>query len=195
MNQYITGSTIKRLREKQNITQAKLADLLGVSDKTISKWETGRGFPDITFLEPLSKNLKVSTIELLSGNEITNENRHGNLIKSNFYVCPICGNVIYSVGSAVISCCGLQLPPLEYETDEQILRDHKIATEKVEDEIFISLNHEMSKMHYISWFAKVTADSVEIKKLYPEQNAETRFKIRGTAKLYCYCNKHGLIKL
>ena len=68
MNQYITGATIKRLREKQNITQARLAEMLGVSDKAVSKWETGRGFPDISFLEPLAALLKVSAIELLSGN-------------------------------------------------------------------------------------------------------------------------------
>ena len=115
MNQYITGSTIKSLREKQNLTQAELAKLLCVSDKTISKWETGRGFPDITFLEPLAKFLKVSIIELLSGNEIINQNKNSNLRKSNFYTCPICGNVIFSVGNALISCCGIQLLPLEVE--------------------------------------------------------------------------------
>ena len=63
MNQYITGNTIKSLREKQKMTQAELAKLLCVSDKTISKWETGRGYPDICFLEPLAKTLKVSIIE------------------------------------------------------------------------------------------------------------------------------------
>ena len=119
MNQYITGSTIKSLREKQNLTQAELAKLLCVSDKTISKWETGRGFPDITFLEPLSKFLKVSIIELLSGNEIINQNKNSNLRKSNFFTCPICGNVIFSVGNALISCCGIQLLPLEVENLSQ----------------------------------------------------------------------------
>ncbi|MEE0885280.1 MAG: helix-turn-helix transcriptional regulator, partial [Treponema sp.] len=53
MNQYVTGSVIKRLREKLKLTQSQLADFLGVSDRTVSKWETGRGFPDIIFLEPL----------------------------------------------------------------------------------------------------------------------------------------------
>ena len=77
MNQYITGKTIKILREKKNLTQAQLAELVCVSDKTISKWETGRGFPDIVFLEPLSKILNVSVLELLSGNEIINKNKSG----------------------------------------------------------------------------------------------------------------------
>jgi len=88
MNQYVTGAAIKRLREKQRLPQSQLADFLGVSDRTVSKWETGRAFPDITFLEPLAKILKVSVAELFSGAEIENGNRSANLSKSNFYVCP-----------------------------------------------------------------------------------------------------------
>ena len=91
MNQYVTGSVIKRLREKLKLTQSQLADFLGVSDRTVSKWETGRGFPDIIFLEPLAKILEVSVAELFSGTEIENGNRAANLSKSNFYVCPVCG--------------------------------------------------------------------------------------------------------
>lgn len=205
MNQYITGSTIKSLREKQNLTQAELAKLLSVSDKTISKWETGRGFPDITFLEPLAKFLKVSIIELLSGNEIINQNKNSNLRKSNFYTCPICGNVIFSVGNALISCCGIQLLPLEVENisknkteenfENDFLQEHKINLENVEDEIFVSLNHPMEKNHFISWIASISFDSVIITKLYPEQNAECRFKKRGQQKIFAYCNRHGLFEI
>ena len=73
MNAYVTGQTIKMLREKKNMTQAKLAEMLSVSDKAISKWETGKGFPDITLLEPLSKALGVSVAELMNGNTINNK--------------------------------------------------------------------------------------------------------------------------
>lgn len=54
MNQYVTGGTIKRLREAKNLTQAELAQKLDVSSKTISKWETAKGLPDISLLEPLA---------------------------------------------------------------------------------------------------------------------------------------------
>ena len=74
MNQYVTGAAIKKLREKQQLTQAELAELLGVSDRTVSKWETGRGFPDITFIESLARFLKVSVVELFSGEEVENLN-------------------------------------------------------------------------------------------------------------------------
>lgn len=59
MNQYVTGTTIKELREKNKITQVQLAEKLGVSDKTVSKWETGKGYPDITLLEPIADALRV----------------------------------------------------------------------------------------------------------------------------------------
>lgn len=193
MNQYITGSTIKQLREKQKLTQAQLGEILGVSDKAISKWETGRGFPDISFLEPLASVLKVSTIELLSGTQIINQNKNGNLMKSHFYVCPICGNVTYSIGEALISCCGIQLPSLEADCDP--VGAHEIIIEHVEDELYVSMNHEMSKSHYISWFACITSSSTQIVKLYPEQSAEARLKIRGKGRIFAYCNKHGLIEI
>ena len=73
MNNYITGKIIKELREKEKLTQQELANKIGVSDKAISKWETGKGLPDITLIEPLSKALKVSVIELMNGEYITNQ--------------------------------------------------------------------------------------------------------------------------
>ena len=88
MNQYVTGEGIRILRERNHCTQLQLADKIGVSDKTISKWETGRGYPDITLLEPLAQALHVSIMELISGNAITNENRSSNMLRSKFYVCP-----------------------------------------------------------------------------------------------------------
>jgi len=195
MNQYITGNTIKSLREKQKMTQAELAKLLCVSDKTISKWETGRGYPDICFLEPLTKTLKVSIIELLSGNKITNQNTSANLKKSRFYTCPICGNVIFSLGDALVSCCGIQLLPLEAElpTDD-FLDQHKITIQNVEDEFFVTLDHPMTKTHHISWISCVGPDFVEIKKLYPEQNPQARFSRHGHSQFFVYCNNHGLFR-
>ena len=55
MNQYVTGAVIKELREKYHLTQAELAQKLNVSDKTVSKWETAKGYPDISLLEPIAK--------------------------------------------------------------------------------------------------------------------------------------------
>lgn len=193
MNQYVTGAVIKKLREKAKLTQSELAEKINVSDKAVSKWETGRGFPDISMLEILSKELGVSIIELLSGEEITNTNRNSNIRFSKFYVCPVCQNVIYSVGEAVISCCGILLPPQEAENagTENV---HKINVQKTEDEYFVSVNHPMTKNHYISFIACLKENGVEIVKLYPEQNAECYFKISGTKKIFAYCNRDGLFE-
>ena len=189
MNNYVTGGAIRLLREKKGYTQKQLAERLMVSDKAVSKWESGRGLPDISLIEPLAKNLGISVAELLSGECIQNTNRHGNMHKSRFYVCPVCGNVIFAAGEGVFSCCGVQLPPLEREEDDA---EHVIVTERMEDDFFVSLSHPMEKTHYISFFAYVSADRVQLVKLYPEQNAEARFPIRGRGMLYAYCNHHGL---
>lgn len=185
MDHYVTGAVIKALREKKKLTQAQLADQLGVSDKTISKWETGRGLPDITLLEPLAGALSVSVPELLSGQTLSNRNRGGNMLRGKFYVCPVCGNAIHATGEAMLSCCGVSLPPLEAE-------DGDCGIEQIEDELFVTLDHPMTREHHISFFAYVTLDRTELVKLYPEGNPEARFFNRGWGKLYWYCNRHGL---
>lgn len=191
MNRYITGAMIKRLREERKLTQQELAERLNVSDKAVSKWETGRGYPDITLIEPLSKALGVSVIELFSGEDVVNTNRSSNMLRTRLYVCPICGNVIQSTGEAVISCCGIVLPALEAEPADD---KHPITIERVEDEYYVTIPHEMKRTHYISFIAALRDDGCEIRKLYPEWNAEARFKISGTKHIIYYCNQHGLFK-
>ena len=191
MDNYITGAVIKRLREEKGITQAQLADMIGVSCKAVSKWETAKGLPDITLIESLSSALGVSVLELMSGEAVINKNISANMLRSKFYVCPVCGNVVRATGEALVSCCGITLPPLEAEdTDEE----HSIVIEKVEDEYFVTVNHDMTKAHYISFIAHITTDRVQLQKFYPEGNAETRFSLRGRGYLYIYCNRHGLMK-
>ena len=191
MNTYVTGTTIRNLREDRRMTQAELAEKLGVSSKTVSKWETAKGLPDITLLQPLAQALGISVIELMNGEHITNRNVSGNLRRCKFYVCPICGNIIHSTGSAVVSCCGVTLPPLEAEAADD---DHAVTIEQVEDEQFITVHHPMTKEHFISFLAYVTCDRVQLVKLYPEGEAQTRLQMRGLGTLYYYCNRHGLYK-
>lgn len=189
MNHYITGGTIRQLREKQNLTQLQLAQRLCVSDKTVSKWETGRGLPDISLLEPLASQLRVSLPELLSGEQIENRNRSANLRRSRLYVCPLCGNVIHSMGSVPVCCCGITLPPLEPEAPEE---DHGVTCRQFEDDFYITSAHPMTKSHYISFAAYVTDNRFELVKLYPEGDMQAHFRNRGRGMLLWYCNHHGL---
>ena len=191
MNTYVTSATIRQLREARNLTQADLAQQIGVSSKTISKWETAKGLPDISLLQPLAQALGISLIELMNGEQIINQNISGNMLRCKFSVCPVCGNVIHSTGSSVVSCCGIRLPALEAEEADD---GHAVCIQPVEDEHFVTIPHSMTKQHYISFMAFVTSDRMQLVKLYPEGNAETRFSLRGFGMLYWYCNRHGLFK-
>ena len=189
MDQYVTGEVIRRLREKKHMTQEELAEKLFVSSKAVSKWETGHGYPDISLLEPLAAALGISVIELFSGNHIENQNRSANIEKSVWYVCPVCGNAVFARGDTMISCCGIRLPALEAEEADPV---HRVKVERVEDEIFVSSDHSMSKEHFLSFVAYMTTDRCEITALYPEGGAEARFFRRGSGRIYVYCNQHGL---
>ena len=192
MDQYVTGAVIKELRERNKMTQLQLADKLGVSDKTISKWETAKGYPDITLLEPIAEAFSVSVTELISGNTVCNSNVSANMLKSKFYICPICGNVIHSMGEAVIHCHGVLMTAAQPEVTDD---NHKIFIERTEDEYYVRIEHDMKKNHYISFIAAQSSDRIQMVKLYPEGNAEARFKLSGVKKILFYCNRDGLFSI
>ena len=191
MDRYVTGAVIRTLREGKRMTQEELAEKIHVSGKAVSKWETGQGFPDISLLEPLAQALAVSVIELLSGECIHNRNRSANMAKSRFYVCPVCGNVIRTIGEAMVSCCGITLPPQEPEEPDE---EHEIRIELVEDEYYIRVDHPMTKEHHISFFAAVSDNGMQFVKLYAEGAAEARFKRSRVKKIVAFCNHHGLFQ-
>ena len=192
MNKYVTGTVIRKLRESKKMTQEELANKLFVSGKAISKWETGAGFPDISLIEPLARALDISVIELLSGENIQNGNKSSNMIKTKFYVCPVCSNVVQASGEAVVSCCGITLVPLESEEGDE---KHSICVQSVEDEYYVYIAHPMTKEHYISFIAAVSDFGVQLTKLYPESAAEARFKKNRIKYIYAFCNHHGLFRI
>ncbi len=108
-----------------------------------------------------------------------------------FYVCPKCGNILQGTGEFEVSCCGNQLPALVPKTDTT---NHEIDSKIVEDDFYITFNHEMTKSHYIGFAAYVGFDRVLTVRLYPEQEAVVRFPRMSRGKLYLYCNQHGLIE-
>ncbi len=183
------GRKIKELRERKGMTQLELASLLNLSDRTISKWETGRGYPDITFMEKIAAVFAISVGELLSGAEISNRNISGNMLRASFYVCPVCGNCIVSTGEASISCHGIALKKLEKNPVDE---EHSASLEVVEDEYFVSIHHPMTKEKYISFIVALSSDRVQMVKLYPEGNAEGRVKMNGVREILFYSNTDGL---
>ena len=103
MSQNNIGEFIQQSRKAKGFTQKDLGDRIGVSDKTISKWETAKGYPDISLLEPLAAALDISVAELLSGDYVTNQNKMGNMLRSVFYICPVCGNIMPRDKNAAIN--------------------------------------------------------------------------------------------
>lgn len=186
---YVSKEGLRTLREAKGLTQRELAERIGVSDKAVSKWETGRGLPDIGLLTALAEALGVSISELFAGSQTINRNKCANMLRSCFYVCPVCGNVIHCMGEANISCCGVTLPRLEAEEPDA---EHRISIEAVEDEYYVSLAHPMSREHHISFMALANWEQIQFLKLYPEQDAAARFTRCGKGILYLYCQKHGL---
>lgn len=184
-----TGKLLYSLRKEKNMTQKQIADLMNISDKTISKWERGLGCPDVSLLPELSQIFGVNIEEILLGKIVLNETVGGNMKKLTFYVCPQCNNLLTATGDASISCCGKKLEGLAAQkADEQ----HQLMIEPVEDELYITSTHEMTKEHYITFAAFVTGDKVFVVKQYPEWNLSFRFHKLGHGKLYFHCSKHGL---
>lgn len=192
MLNYVNSDGIRALREGIGITQRELAERIGVSDKTVSKWETGRGLPDISTLALLAEALGVSLSELFAGDKTANRNKSANMQRSVFYVCPVCGNVIHAMGEGVFSCCGVTLPKLEAEIADE---EHGVQVEVIDGEYYVSLSHPMSREHYISFMAYVNWERLQLVKLYPEQEAAARFARFGSGILYVYCRKHGLFSV
>ena len=162
-----------------------MGEKLGVSEKTISKWETKRGMPDIGILKDLSKELQISIDDLLEGRIINNKNKSYNMLKSKFYVCPICGNVIISTGKVSMTCCGINLVPEESETIEGIVKVSR-------DEIEVDILSPMMKDNYVLFIAYVTNDKIDFIKMYPEGESKMIFLKRGHGIIYYYDIRKGL---
>ncbi|MGL4911852.1 MAG: helix-turn-helix domain-containing protein [Romboutsia sp.] len=183
------GKLIYQLRKEKNMTQKQVADIMNISDKTISKWERGQGCPDISLLKELAQILETSVDSILCGEINTNESVGGNMNKLKFYVCPSCNNLMTATGDASISCCGKVIGALEAKKSDE---NHVIDIEPVEDELYVTSKHKMEKNHYISFVAYVKGDRVLIVKQYPEWNLQVRFRKQGSGRLFYYCTKDGL---
>jgi len=186
------GKLLCDLRKAKGMTQKQVAEILGVLPKTVSKWETGHGFPDVSTVSALADILGVNEKTILSGNLNTNPEESVNMKRTKFYVCPDCGSFMQGTGSSEVICCGKPLEALKASPTDDA---HKITVSEIEDDYYIEFNHEMTKKHYISFVAYVRFDRVLTLKLYPEQNGEVRFPQMRGGKLYFFCSSHGLFEV
>lgn len=183
------GNLIYELRVARNMTQKQLAERLFISDKTVSKWERGGGFPDLALLPDIAQVLDVRLEDLLRGEIDTNDMTGGNMKNLKFYVCPQCGNLVTASEESQIFCCGKPLAALE---PVKAKADDALEVELIENEYFVSSKHEMTKEHYIMFVALLTGDSMVLRRQYPEWDLQTRLPRMAHGKLLWYCNNHGL---
>lgn len=184
------GKLIAKLRKEKNLTQKNIADALGIQNKTVSKWECGLGCPDLSLWPELSAILGVDMKPMMEGEITPNKPDNGNIDRVRFYVCPSCGNILVSTGSASIFCCGRKLErimPMDPLTAPQI------TVAEMDMDYYVTFDHPMTKEHYISFVACVKSDRVFLNRLYPEQSPSCRFPIITGGKLYVYCINHGLV--
>ena len=185
------GKLLCDLRKAKGLTQKQVADKLGVVPKTVSKWETGHGFPDVSTVSALADILGVSEKTILSGDLEQNLESANNMKRTKFYVCPHCGSFLQGTGNGQVVCCGKQLEALTAVSADD---EHTINISEIEDDFYIEFNHEMTKEHYISFVSYVRFDRVLTIKLYPEQDSAVRFPKMYGGKIYFYCSKHGLFE-
>lgn len=191
MNAEKTGNLIRSLRKKKGLTQKELAQMLCVTDKAVCKWEKGRGCPNITLISQLSKVLEVDIQSILQGYLDKNQKIGENMNHLKFYKCPTCGNLITSIKSVELSCCGNKLSPVSAKTSNE--SKFKPIIQEFDGQYSLKFNHPMTKNDYISQVIVVRYDQIMTVNLYAESEAViTLSQVRGL-RLFVVTNKSELI--
>jgi len=97
-----------------------------------------------------------------------------------------------AIGEGSFSYCGSTLIPQEAEEPDDA---HAVRIESVEDSWYVTLDHPMTKDHFISFIAYLTTGGIKMRKLYPEQPAEARFRQGQSGAILAFCNRQGLFKV
>lgn len=183
------GQLIFRLRRERNLTQRQLAQRMHISDKTVSKWERGLGCPDVSLLAELAAVFEINLEQLLAGELDTRDVLGGNMKKTVFYICPTCGNVAAAMADAAVSCCGRRLEPA---CPQMAPQEDRLTVESVENDLFITSAHPMTKDHCLTFVALLTGDTLMLRKQYPEWGLQVRIPALGHGRLLWHCSRHGL---
>lgn len=190
MDCIIIGKTIRKYRLEKKLTQAQLAAMLNISDKTVSKWENGRGCPDISLIGELCAVLGADITSVLNPAASVPEKRSIAMKNCKFYICPVCGAVMTSTKPAQISCCGHILEPLEAHKAQD---EQKLCVEISDGERYVTADHPMTKDDYIAFVAFCSGESLSLSMQYPEWSLSARFIGSGKGTLFWYSKKDGLL--
>lgn len=192
MNAQKTGSLILEARTKLNMTQRELAEKINVSEKAVSKWENGRGCPDITILPSLSQALQIDIESILRGDLSKNKSKGGNMQRLKIYRCPECGNIITSTNQIELSCCGHTLKELisENEPDSSIIK----SIEESDNQFFVTFKSRMTKTDYIAGVVTSTYDRTTVIPMFAEQEPSVTLPQISGVKVYVITNNNVCIQ-
>ena len=191
MNAEKTGNLIRSLRIKKGLTQKELAHMICVTDKAVCKWEKGRGCPNITLISQLSKVLEVDIQSILQGYLDKNKKIGENMNHLKFYKCPTCGNLVTSITSVELSCCGNKLSPVSAQTRSD--PEYQPVIQEFDGQYSIKFNHPMTKSDYISQVIVVRYDQIMTVNLYAESEAIITIPQVCGIRLFVITNKSELI--
>lgn len=193
MNAEKTGKLIHDIRTKKGLTQKQLAEKINVTDKAICKWEKGHGCPDITLISQLAKALEIDIQSLLQGQLNINRKVGENMNRLKFYRCPTCGNLVTSIKTIELSCCGNQLSPVEATFSDE--EKYRPIIEEFDGQYSVKFNHPMTKEDHITNVIAVRYNQIMTINLYAESEAIfTLPQVKGL-RLFVITNKGQLISL
>jgi len=199
MEQTSIGKFIAKLRKEKNLSQQELGDILGVSSKTISKWECGNSLPDISLLEKLSKSLDVNIDELLSGQKGTQKEE----IKKKF---PYLNTII--IGLIIILIIILITPKINKQKEKNnlctIIRTYyidSIGKSNNDNYLYITIHEYQVEGTFTIKLPKIVSKDLEVgksyeftfeaKKEYTKVTTDILFKHSDIINVN-YTNKEGL---
>lgn len=189
MNLTEFGSFIRTRRRELGISQQALADMLGLSAKAVSKWECGKGFPDVDNLPLLARALEVDIKALLAADAEDAQAVSENLRNLQFYICPVCGRFHMAMKGAQITCCRLILKAAAAQKADDA---HAVSITENDGDWYLESEHPMEKGHYLSFGAFLNTDTCIFKKCYPQWDFRVRIPKIGHGIFLWYCTEHGL---
>ena len=184
------GTLIRSLRKEKGLTQKELAEILSVSDKTVSKWERGKGIPDISIMLSLSNIFGIEIEKMLEGEIRYDEFITDNMEKTKYYICPQCGNIITSVKEVSLSCCGRRL---ENHIPKPAGDKGRLVFLKSDTGYGIMNHYPMTKDDYISFISIITEDRGLLIKTYPEWDKMYHISCFEKGIVVWYSKKDGLL--
>ena len=160
------GKLIQKLRKEQKLTQQELADKLGVSPKTISKWETGGGLPDISFLKKISEIFNITIEELLEG---TLNKKEKMVLKNNKKITIIVSIILIIILSITIILINNENKMVEDINNCTVIRTYyidNIGRSNDENYLYITVHEYQIEGTYTLKLSKLVSGNLEVGNSY-----------------------------